>query len=516
MNNSLIFNQFDIVASFTEETINGELAQLVQEKTISPNIILYRTLNSSNSYVYAIATSSNNIPKGAEYINGAITPSIKIQNTGSSVTLVLNFTSGEGYFIDKAGFGPLAKLKKYDMAGWTYGIDINLELTRFGNTLKASPNITQQLDKFTAENLSINSLFLDFVSSDLETSNPAYTTCPKEMVLFMSFYFEHLNKTENPYILGYNINATSTTNFPNQIPSQLKPTGTDFTVFADKTQENLSNLNYTMVTEGGHQKIVGPPPTLDSNWFSTQSNPAGKMIISHQCLLEDLILIPFYNNLQRKIYAQISQHISVGEGNSYQAAKSKNGNTWNFTIANVPGGDNQYVNKFSMTIENKGGATNLAFNGGLRINKSVSKDCFFCTARANASAEVSWAGNVLIGIDGNGLLSFTDAFKITNKNSGQNKNSCADAMSVIGSILGGILDVFTGWTDGGFFSNLLSDAFSVDIPGIGTISLALDNFSNAIGSVLLTPTGNTYKVNPSEASPYFDQEGNLYLDLTKK
>ncbi|MFY7669811.1 hypothetical protein ACOSP6_01855 [Tenacibaculum sp. MEBiC06402] len=511
MGNTLLFNQFDIIASFTENTINNELLGLVNDGTIEKELIVYRTVDSSGNYNYSVVQSASDIPDGAEYINGEVTPSIKIEQSGSAVTLLLNFDSGVGYFVDKAGFGPIAKLKKYDMTGWKYGININLELTRFNDKLKASSNINQQLNDLQASNLSINSLFLNFVSSDLETSNPAFTDCPKEMVEFMSFYFKHLDATQNPYILGYNISSDTSTNFSDKLPAQLKPTGTDFTVYADTSNEGLSNLNYTMVTQGGHQRIVSSPSVLTSNWFANAST-AGKMIISHQCLLEDLILIPFYNNLSQTIYSQVSRHVSVGHGNSYNAAKSISGNTWSFNIANYGSGDNQYVNSFTVTIQNNNGFTNLAFNGSLRVYKEVSKSALFCTARAHASASVSWSGNVKIAIDGNGL-SLTNGFKITHQSSGSSKNSCAKAFSWIGKILGGILDVFTGWTDGGFFSNLLSEAFSVNIPGIGTISLALGNFSNAISSFVLTPTGKKYKVTPSSNSPSFDNEGNLYLDL---
>jgi hypothetical protein len=42
MENTLIFNQYDMVISFTEDTINTELKKLVYEGTIKQEIVLYR------------------------------------------------------------------------------------------------------------------------------------------------------------------------------------------------------------------------------------------------------------------------------------------------------------------------------------------------------------------------------------------------------------------------------------------------------------------------------------------
>lgn len=515
MENTLIFNQYDMVISFTEDTINAELKKLAYEGTIKQEIVLYRVVNAQGTYSYTVVNSGSDVPKGAEYIDGMVIPGIRIDHSGSNVVLVLKFISGKGYFADKNGFGPLAKLQEYDMSNWRYGFNVNLDLTSYKDdgTHKPSPAVEQQLKNFNAGNLSIDCLFLDFVSSDLKTTIPAETSCPAEMTEFMSFYFMHLNSTGNPYILGYSANASGNSSFSQDVPPQLKPVGTDYTMFSDPNYPGLSNLNYTLVTQGGHGSISGTPATLDSNWFNQNSAPAGKMIISSQCLLEALILRPFYNNLQQQTIAQVSQHVNVGAGNSYDAAKSVQGNGWSFNISNVNDGDDQYVNNFSVALQNGSGAIGLEFTGGVHIYKEVSKNCFFCTARAHASANIQWKGVVKIGI-ANGQLQLNKYFSITNQNSDHDTNSCADAFSWMGQIIGGILDVFTFWTDNGMFSNLLSDALSINLPGIGNLNIGLDNFSNSINNMVLTPTGSKYNLSPSDNSPAIDQKGDVYLDLS--
>ncbi|MGQ7853389.1 hypothetical protein ACUN24_04000 [Pedobacter sp. WC2501] len=516
MENKLIFNQYDMVVSFTEDTLNQELKKLVTGGTIKPTVVLSRTADNSGNYNYTVWDNESQVPAGAEYISGNITPAVRIDQSGSNIVLVLNFDAGKASFIDKNGFGPLAELKQYDMTGWKYGFNVNLDLSEFkpDGTKIPSPAVAEQLNNFSADNLSISCLFMDFVSTDLKSTIPAETSCPAEMTEFMSFYFEHLSASGNPYILGYNANANNNSTFSQNIPAELTPTGANYSMFADHVNTGTSNLNYAMVTKGGFVNIQGSSPTLDSNWFSANSNPDGKIIISHLRLLEALILVPFYNNLQQQVFQQVSQHVSVGPGQPYNAAKTVSGSNWSFNMSNVNGGDDQYVNTFTVGLQNAPDSIVLSMNGAINIYKEVSKDAFFCTARAHASANIQWAGTVTLNIR-NGQLNLDKSFGITSKNSDHGTNTCADAFSWMGKILGGFLDLFTFWTDGGALSNLLDGAMSVDIPGIGDISIGLDNFSSVITGLIIMPTGSNYQLSASPASPTIDSDGNVYLDLSK-
>lgn len=515
MNNAAILNQFDMVLALRRATINDALKQLVSDGTIKRELVLYRRLGDGGEYTYSVADTRSEVPEGAEFIDAQITPSIDIPRSGSTVVLVLNFEGGSASFIDRAGFGPLAKLKSYDTAGWKYGIAVNLDLSGWSakGSHKSNERALVELNKLSASDFDIRCLFLDFASSDLMTADPATSACPKEMALFMGFYFKHIDSTKNPYILGYAATAGSRAKFAASIPPALTPSGTTYTMFADPDDPDASSLNYALVTKGGHGSVSGSPPPLDHSWFGGDDG-VGQLIVSHNVLLERLVFEPLYNKLRSDIYQQVSGHLSVGEGNSYNAGRSRSGNTWRFAIAGDQSGDDRYVNTFTAVTSNSGGRTTISFQGGVQVYKEVSKGALFCTARAHAQASVSWAGNVSFSVGANGL-DVSKSFKVTHQASGHSQNSCADAMSWIGRILGGILDVFTFWTDGGFFSNLLAQAFSVKIPGVGSLDVGLGTFSGQITSMIMLPSGESYKLAPSNNSPAFDDEGNLHVNLSR-
>ena len=99
-------------------------------------------------------------------VNAQYQPSITIENSGTVVSLVLNFTGGLAYMRNPI---TAAMMPGRDMTGWTYGIQIDLGFAKFShdlddpNTAKIVPeNVRTQLQNFTSAEFSITSLFLDF------------------------------------------------------------------------------------------------------------------------------------------------------------------------------------------------------------------------------------------------------------------------------------------------------------------------------------------------------------------
>jgi len=509
MNNSCLLDNYDMALSFTAATINNELSRLVQEGTIQHNIILYRTLNDKGNYQYALAANSSGIPENTEYLNATVLPQVQITGMGNEILLVLNFTGVDAFFADKGGFGPIAQPQHYSMQGWRYGFAVTLNQASWSsNTGGTSPSVNGQLQQFIANQFNIEFLFLDFVSSNLMSHDPGVTDCPAEMTQFMSFYFKHIGSTQNPYILGYSIKALPQSRFPESLPPALVPSSAGFAMYKDNGDARISNLNFVMDTEGGHQHYNGQPPAPDSNWFSAGDPAMGKLIISHNCLVEALILKPFYNNLQQTVYKQIAGHVSVKAGNAYEQGRSKTGDGWNFIISGIMQGNNQYANTFTVSVHNNNDTVLLSFEGKIHIYKHVSHNDFFCKAKAHATADMAWSGNITLSVT-NGKLETTTEFRKTGGQKSSGKNGCADAFGWIGKITGGILDVFTLWSDSGFFSQLLTDAFSVNIPGTGDLQLALGNFLPLAGSMTILPSGTSYKA----VAVNTDMEGNLYLNL---
>jgi hypothetical protein len=152
------------------------------------------------------------------------------------------------------------------------------------------------------------------------------------------------------------------------------------------------------------------------------------------------------------------------------------------------------------------------FSGHIGVYKEVSQNNFFCTAKAHASAAIEWGGKVTYSVQSvndKSSLKMDNSFQITRNDHNSGKNDCAKAFSWMGSIIGGIVGVFTHFIDGGYFTNMLSDAMRLGTPGIGDLNLAMNGLSDTVSSVVMLPAGQVFNFqNPSS-----DQDGNIVLQL---
>ncbi|MFD0586509.1 hypothetical protein ACFQZE_00735 [Paenibacillus sp. GCM10027627] len=542
MKNNLIFEQYDMVVSVTQKTINDQLTHLMQMDVIRPQFIVAQGIDLvAKNYTYQVLESADEIPKNGDgtpinaYIDGMIHPQIDIVENGSNIVFVLHFLSGTAYLWN--GVGRFAELVAYDMTDWKYGVSINLDLKTVEKDALSKSNavpdlVKNQLYNFIDNMFSVSSLFMDFESVDLLRFEPAHTDTGKEagdsgcqqFILFMQFYLKELQEKGNPYILGYAVSQTPETAVPEhlQVPDSLKPIGTTFTMYHDSANQDMSTLNFVLATKGGHGSISGTPGTFDTNWIGTSEQCDAKMIYSHAVLVEEFFLKPVFDQMSTQIYNNIKDMINVGVGNDYNNAKKafvNSDGTYGFTynISDVNSGDNQYVNTFSVTVVNDFAQSKLDFNfkGHIALYKDVSRNMGFCTAHAYAGGSVDWSGTVslIASVDNNNpVLSITNNFKIDNSSSDSGKNDCAKAFSVIGDILKFVLDKLTLFTAVDFFNDLLDGAFKLDTPGIGNIGVVFGNLSNVCKTTIILPAGQVfYFKNPSS-----DNEGNFSLQLTYK
>jgi hypothetical protein len=532
MNNLSIFNQFDMVVSVTEQTINDQLTHLVTEGVVHPKLILAQVLDpKTGNYNYKVLDDEKNIPANSAFLNADILPQVSIDQSGLSITFIIKMIGGTaGFWV---GNGPAAKLKTYTIGAggkeWAYAINVDMDLYQLqkgdiGKKIKVPKLIEDQLKHFTEDMFSVNSLLMDFESVNLIKFNPTKTSAGDagdigivQMVEFMQFYIKYLIASGNPFILGYAIQQNNIPPSTAKIPSSLQPTGTAYTMFQDAQNGNLSNLNYALVTKGGFTNISGSPSTFDTNWFAANdTNINAKMIVRSNDLIEKLILEPFYNNIQANVFKQIQGKISTGEGSSYATAKTAASNGYSFVINNQPSGNDQYVNTFDVAFNNSAGKTEIDLNGRIHIRKDVFKDCGVCTAHAWASGDITWNGTITISAekDANGVpqLKVGQTSKILTHTTNHDTNTCADVMKVLGDILGGILDIFSLGLDGGFFTKLFENLMTVNIPGIGSLEIAFANIGQSLTSNVLMPAGQTFFFK----DPSIDPQGNFYLDLTYK
>lgn len=515
-----VFADYDMVVAIPRRVINQELQRLHASGAIAPRLVLVQHVDDKGNFTYQALASPDQIPRGPDgnptvaCIDAEVCPRIDIPASGTRVTLVLQFLNGSVW--TGGGFGPLAGVQQHDATGWTYGVNVTLDLAAVAkdDIGKVPPAVQQQLNGFLDADFRVDHLFMDLDSADLLTFDPATTNTgtaggdgARQLAMFMQFYLRDLVAGGNPFILGYTATATDQTQVPaNQnVPDSLRPTGTTFTLYQDPVDPDLSTVNYVLATRGGHGTIGGTPANFTGNWIRPGETCDAKVVYSHSCLAEPLLVAPLFKQVREGVFAQVSQNVSVGEGNDYAAARQPTDSGWQFTISSVGDGDDQYTNAF--TVSN--GGNELSFAGHVHAAKSVSQNNFFCTAHANAWGDADWAGTITLGV-ANGALTAQGSFATVRSTSDSSTNSCADAFSWMGRILGGVLDVFTGWADGGLFSTLFASAFSVSIPGIGDLNVVLGNLSASATSVVVLPAGGVFDF----AAPAIDGAGNVSLELT--
>ncbi|QDW27170.1 hypothetical protein [Pedobacter sp. KBS0701] len=527
MKNTSIFEQFDMVVSMTQQTINDQLTHLSRVGTIHPSFILVQTVE-KGKYVYKVLDDASQIPDGCSYINANILPQINISNSGLDITFVLNMVSGTAAFW--IGQGPMSQLTNFDIADWAYGIDVNMDLYKLeqddiGKKIVVPPLVEAQLKNFTDNMFSVNSLLMDFESVDLLQFNPTHTTAGssgdigiEQMVLFMQFYLKWLIATGNPYVLGYAIAQTDQTQVPvtEVVPDELKPVGTTYSMYSDAVIPGKSNLNFVLATKGGFGHISGSPGTFDTNWIGDNEDINAKMIISHNDLVENLILRPLYENFQSGVFDQIKDNINVTSGNTYEQGRTFTSTGISYTISNVSSGNDQYVNTIDVSFNNNATSVDIVLKGHVQLYKEVDKDMGVCTAKAYAGGTVDWSGLFTIeatkDASGYPTLKVTNSSKIDNLSSDSDQNTCAKAFAWIGKILGGILDALTGGLDQGFFTGLFDGLLDLHIPQIGNMGVAFGNLSNAVRTTILLPGGQVFYFK----TPFIDSEANFYLSLTYK
>lgn len=518
--NARVFDDYDMVVAVPQRVINDQLARLQASGAIPGRLVLVQHADGQGNFTYEALQSPDQIPRGPDgtptlaCIDAAVRPRIAIPASGTLVTLVLDFLSGTAWL--GGGFGPLAGVRQYDVAGWSYGVAVTLDLAEVAreNVGHVPASVQAQLGAFMDDMFRVDHLFLDLDAADLLRFDPAATgTGPagddgnRQLAAFMQFYLRDVARGGNPFILGYAATTTDATRVPadRNVPDTLRPTGTTFTLYHDPANPDLSTVNYVLATRGGHGRVGGTPANFTDPWFTAGDTADAKVVYSHACLAEPLLVHPVFDQVRQGVWSQVSQHVSVGEGNDYGAARQATGDGWRFVVSDVGGGDDQYTNVF--TVSN--GGPRLSFAGNVHVYKEVSKDAFFCTARASAWGDAGWGGTLTLGV-ADGALTADSSFSPTQTSSDSSTNSCADAFSWMGTILGGVLDVFTGWADGGFFSHLFSDAFSVSIPGIGDLQVALRNVSASATNVVVLPAGGVFDVR----NPAVDAAGNVSLELT--
>ena len=550
MKNTEIFNTFDMVVPISEGTINDQLSHLQRMNVVHRDLIIKMTWDEKTQKgVYTLCSSETELPKNPDgsvdsskvdgYLDGKMRVSVNIEHSGTAALLMLKFDSGNfGYY---KGIGRHAVWTVVDMTGWTFGIPVNLDLAKLekddiDKKIKVPDSVKKQLHAFQDDFFTVNHLFMDFENTNLINFDPTKTSVngkgddvQKQFVFFMQEYLSKMKASAdsggNPYVLGYAMTATEQTNYASYggVPDMLKPVGTTFNVYKHPTKENLNTVNYCLVTKGGKGTVPGTPGNFDEPWITSDMQCDARMVWSHSILVEEYILKPVFKQIRDDIHKKITTKTShnenpldVGPGNDYNDAKKNTATGFSYKISDKRDGNDQYANSFSVALDNNKDEVDIKFNGSLYFRKEIDKD-MICTAKAWAWANIAWSGTVTFKAEkdaktGHPTIKIRKNFTSTVGDHGTDKNSCAEAWEWIGRILGAILDAFTLGFDGGYFSNLFAEAFSVDVGSVGNIGVVMGNLGQTVTAILLLPAGNVFFIK----NPAADIEGNLYLDLTYK
>ncbi|MEM6624209.1 MAG: hypothetical protein AAF674_18460 [Pseudomonadota bacterium] len=534
MSNS-VFDTFDMVVALSQKTINDQLAQLQRLGSIQDTFYLYRTVDDKGDYHYTAADTKADVPglkdgatePSVECLLAYVAPRVELARSGTDVSFVLTFPKGEAWLY-RGG-----RLFQHDMSGWSYAIDIDLNLAEIAKEdiakNKGIPEqVQQQLTDFSTRDFTVNNLFIDFNSVDLVRFDPAGTKAGdagemgmQALALFMQFYLTNQQKEGNPYILGYSLTTTSKTQFKDseKVPASLRPVGATFSVTHNPKNPELSTLNFLIDTEGGSGPIIKSKTIFEDQWLTKADGVDGKAIFSHKRLAIPLLLEPFYNNLKDSVWDKISGHIDVNSGHSFADGSTAVSNGFNFTISAQNGDDNKYYSSYVARFDSAGGEAQIDYEQGyLRLYKEKSKGLLFCTARAHIDGTVNWMGkttlSAILDADGKAVLKPNSSPIQVNKpypDWSIHKNSCAKDWSAIGSIFGKILDGLLTFGQTNFFEDLLSNALDVKIDSFGDVTAALANVGN-VSNVVYLPAGGVFDFR----DPAFNGAGDLSLGLTYK
>ena len=537
MQNTDIFKTYDMVVALTQKTINDQLRRLLALGVIRDKLIITKSFDANGNFSYEVLENEADIPGFTQgkptvaFINGDLLPQISIDRSGTDVSFRLNFVGGT------AGFYAGPVIRQHDMTGWTYAIDIDLDLLEISRedlqAHKAVPaHVKQQLTQFQDQFFTVNSLFVDFESVNLLKFNPTKSTAGaggdaalQDLVLFMQFYLGGLKKDNNPYILGYSLSTSDKTEFkPNQkVPASLRPVGATFNVFHDPVSPARSTLNFLIVTEEGSGPIRTRPQTFDTNWISPAEQVDGKLIYSEKRFMTPLILEPYYDAFQSGVFEKIRNQISVNAGNTYAQGTRRTANGYGFVVSDQDGGHDKYKSSYQVEFDAHGDDLNVSFrSGSLYVYKQKNKDIgpkikghvIGCTAKFWVDGTINWNGAITLSAtkdaSGEPIVKPAASMSVTSYPDWKpHENSCAKAAGILALILGSILDSLTGGLDRGFFTNLIERAIQQNLGDFGPLADSVQNIGQ-VSTIVYLPAGDVFAFKDPAADP----AGNFSLGLT--
>ncbi|MDN3292907.1 hypothetical protein QWM81_02360 [Streptomyces ficellus] len=533
MKNTDIFSSYDMVVSIKEDVINQQLIDLQNlddaERCIPSRLAVVAQHAEDGSTTYQILEgdaqppeiSSNPKENTFSYIDGTFEPSIYIPKSGGEVSFRMTFRGGNAALWSGPIWAP--KLDTYSMAGWKYGVGVNLDLQNLGEdgVRKLPQPVADQLSKFTDDMFQVRHLFVDFQTAQLINWDPDFTIVQgsKDAGLTTQFatllggYLRQMKSANNPYVLGYAPPGTALKTSGN-VPDGLLPTGTTFTMYHDKRDPTLNAVNFVLVTKLRGKKISGSPQIFDTSWLTGKEQGGARMTVGFADLVEPLILKPVYDGLRTQIHQQLSGHVNVEEGNEYKDGIKATGTGYSFTISDVTTGDDQYKNTFDVSFKQDSGKAVVSLSGTVMAYKETTKHELTCTAKTWHTVTVDWNGTVTLAppekdAEGRPTITVSHDFSHTVKNE-PGSNDCANSykwIDLFAEAMNPLAMAIDALMGGDILKSILDD-----VPEIGDLQTAMATFGDTISGTVVLPAGRVFSFGAVD----IDGQGNVSLELTYK
>ena len=360
---------FDLVWAVTENTVNAQLNWLMEGGLI-PRAIRMGDLNTDGIAIGGDEGTDD------ECILALPTPAAPLLDfdTGQAKLGHLFLTVEKGTATTWTGFGASARQVKYDIAGSRLAFNVNLNIGQIAHEDlskpggRIPPEIGKILQHFDSSMFSIQSIFLDFQNSDLDTFNenvsvirlaqggvsadehdPSVSFLRQNFAKMMGSWISKFRGADNPFILGYPV----TRNQPSaEVKTILQPTGANLSVKAydygsaadDHTKDGLSTLNFLLVTGGKDitkdQALYGPAAGVFSRNLVESNEIDGKGVIASEIFrgtyLEPNLFVPLLAKIKelgdyRHARDDVRPTIAVDElTNGFEPCPATNPTGWHY------------------------------------------------------------------------------------------------------------------------------------------------------------------------------------------
>lgn len=518
MSNTTIFEKHDIVVSIKLDSINQQMNLLQAMDVIARRLVIARSQDDNGNFHFRVLKDVKEVKDDEDFLDAEVVPKTAIQRSGTTVVMLLELKSGVFEFYKGR------KKLHFDIKDWVYGFDVRLALQDIRQEhLKkgaAIPDtVVEKLEKFSNRMFTIRSLFMDFQSNTFATQNTAYTKTANDSVTeslntFMSFYFGSLNK-DNPFVLGYTVSETDASRYDDDgnIVDELKPVGTVFSVYHDPAYPERSTLNFIIGTKGGHGAPVDQPPNFLENWIGSKHDDLnGRMIFSHGCLVEKLLVRKVYESIEKKIREEAVKLFGALPEVAWDKARSKDSHGINLKMATFDTDRERYTHDVAVSYENQPGnaCTRIKLRGAMDMYKVVSTDVGpLETSRAWARNQTSWSLDVDLKVEKENLaVTYTKSDPVSIPSEG--RNTGADVLKVISTILKNCNIIVA------LVNHLLGDpigkVFEVKAQKLPNFNDIVPNLSTISNSMIILPAGQVFFFK----NPMLDEEGNLYCDISYK